>query len=166
MADFSETSVSRSAKRVYTAAIADIDSFEAVISAFKADTTMNLNTRNVSSATYKVKVEYKDAAGDDAGYILAYATGKDTLNETATLLQGNEMTETMAGVGGTAALDADSYHWLVKFSCIKTVNIDGTDYQDSFTVSIGREYMLISGFAYDSTLTALETWADSQDALA
>lgn len=165
MADFSETSISRNAKRVFSAPIADIETFNTVVSAFAEDATMNI-VKNQTSATYKCKVEYKDAAGNDAGYDLFYAASNSQMESVVAQLTGTAFAETVAGTGGTAAVDEDEYHWLVKFSCTKNVSIDGTNYEDTFTVSIGREYMLISGFTYDTTLSTLETWADAQDALA
>ena len=165
MADFSETSISRNAKRVFTAPIATVEAFSEVISAFTAETDTNI-VKNLTAATYKVRVNYKTAAGDDAGYNLCYANTVEQMNEFASLLKGNEATETMAGTGGSSEIPDEDYHWLVKFSCTKVINIDGTNYEDTFTVSIGREYMLISGFTYDATLTSIETWADAQTALA
>lgn len=165
MADFSETSVSRNAKRVYSAAIADIDSFETIVSAFADDTTM-LIEKELSAATYKAKIVYTDAAGDDAGYNTFYATSKTQMETGVTALTAADLVTTIAGEGGSGTVSEDSYHWLVKFSCTKDVTIGSKTYEDTFNVSIGREYMLISGFSYDATLEAVETWADAQTALA
>ena len=165
MADFSETSVSRNAKRIFSAPIADVDTFNTVVSAFAEDATMNI-VKNQTSATYKARIDYKKADGSEAGYTLFYATSNTQMAEVVSHLTGNETTETIAGVGGTSAVNDDEYHWLVKFSCTKNITLDGKNYEDTFTVSIGREYMLISGFTYDTTLETIETWADAQDALA
>ena len=165
MADFTETSISRNAKRVFSTPIADVETFNTVVEAFRNDETMNI-IKEVSSATYKTKVAYKDAAGEDAGYALFYGASTDNMNDMASLLSGTEAAETAAGVGGSAVLDAEAYHWLVKFTCTKNVNIEGKNYEDTFTVTIGQDYMLISGFTYDATRDSIESWADAQAALA
>ena len=165
MADFTETSISRNAKRVFSTPIADVETFNTVVEAFRNDETMNI-IKNVSSTTYKCRIEYKDAAGEDAGYILFYGASTDNMNDMASLLSGTEAAETAAGTGGSAVLDAEAYHWLVKFTCTKNINIEGKNYEDTFTVTIGQDYMLISGFTYDATRDVIETWADAQAALA
>ena len=165
MADFTETSISRNAKRVFSTPIADVETFNTVVEAFKNDETMNI-IKDVSSATYKTKIQYKDAAGVDTGYALFYGTSTENMNDMASLLAGTEASETAAGVGASGAIDEEAYHWLVKFSCTKNINIEGKNYEDTFTVTIGQDYMLISGFTYDATRDAIETWADAQAALA
>ena len=165
MADFTETSISRNAKRVFSTPIADVETFNTVVEAFKNDETMNI-IKDVSSATYKTKIQYKDAAGVDTGYALFYGTSTENMNDMASLLAGTEASETAAGVGASGAIDEEAYHWLVKFSCTKNINIEGKNYEDTFTVTIGQDYMLISGFTYDATRDVIETWADAQAALA
>ena len=165
MADFTETSISRNAKRVFSTPIADVETFNEVVEAFKNDETMNI-VKEVSSATYKCKVEYKNAAGEDAGYALFYGTSTENMNDMGSLLHGTEAAETAAGIGASAELSEEDFHWLVKFSCVKAINIDGKNYEDNFTVTIGQDYMLISGFTYDATRDSIETWADAQAALA
>ena len=165
MADFIETSKSRNAKRTYDK-IADADTFASVVSAFAADSTMGLTRKEASSEVYKTRIDYTDADGDENGYILVYGTSNDQLSDAVSLLTGNETTETLAGVGGSAAEADGEEYWAVKFSCTKNVTIGSKVHEDSFTVTIGKNYMLITGFAYDATLEALETWADTQDAMA
>ena len=155
-ANFEETSVSRNAKRTYEQ-IADIDTFEAALSAFEADTTMNLTKRELSSASYKTRIDYFDAAGDDKGYLNFYAADKTAYNDMASLLSGTEAAETAAGVGGSASRDSTEDTWSTKYSCAIG--------DDTFYVTITREYMLISGFAKDDTLAAVESWADGIEAL-
>ena len=165
MADFAETSISRNAKRVYATPITSIDTFESVVQAFRDDTAMNI-TKVESSATYKARIDYMDAAGDDMGYVLFYGTSKEQIADVSSLLTGTEAAETVASVGGSASVDAEQDYWSVKFSCTKNVTVGSKIYEDSFTIAINKEYMLINGFAYDETLEAVEAWADTQDAMA
>ena len=154
--NFEETSVSRNAKRTYEK-ITGIDTFEAAISAFTADSTMNLTKRELSSAAYKTRIDYFDAAGDDKGYLNFYAADKTAYNDMASLLTGTEAAETAAGVGASASKDESEDTWSAKYSCAIG--------DDTFYVTITREYMLISGFSKDETLAAVEAWADTVEAL-
>ena len=58
---------------------------------------------------------------------------------------------------GGASRDSTEDTWSAKFSCSLG--------DDTFTVTITREYMLINGFEEDATLAAVETWADTVAAL-
>ena len=156
MADFIETSKSRNAKRTYDK-IADADTFESVVSAFKADSTMGLTRKEAGAETYKTRIDYFDAAGEDKGYLNFYAADKTAYNDMASLLTGTEAAETAAGVGGSASRDSTEDTWSTKYSCAIG--------DDTFYVTITREYMLISGFSKDETLAAVEAWADGIEAL-
>ena len=63
----------------------------------------------------------------------------------------------VAGVGGSASTDSTEDTWSAKFS--RSLG------EDTFTVTITREYMLVNGFELDETLAAVEAWADSVAAL-
>ena len=156
MADFIETSKSRNAKRTYDK-IADVDTFASVVSAFAADSTMGLTRKEASSETYKTRIDYFDAAGEDKGYLNFYAADKTAYADMASLLTGTEAAETAAGVGGSASKDAAEDTWSAKYSCSLG--------EDTFTVTITREYMLVNGFEKDETLAAVESWADTVEAL-
>ena len=156
MADFIETSKSRNAKRTYDK-IADADTFESVVSAFKADSTMGLTRKEAGAETYKTRIDYFDAAGEDKGYLNFYAGDKTAYADMASLLKGTEAAETAAGVGGSASAEPGEDTWSAKYSCAIG--------DDTFAVTITREYMLISGFSRDETKAALEAWADTVAAL-
>ena len=89
MADFIETSKSRNAKRTYDK-IADVNTFEAAVSAFEADTTMGLTRKEASSEVYKTRIDYFDAKGEDKGYLNFYAADKTAYTDMASLLTGTE----------------------------------------------------------------------------
>lgn len=156
MADFIETSKSRNAKRTYDK-IADVNTFEAAVSAFASDSTMGLTRKEASSEVYKTRIDYFDAKGDDKGYLNFYAADKTAYTDMASLLKGTEAAETAAGVGGSASTDSEEDTWSAKFSCSLG--------DDTFTVTITREYMLVNGFEKDETLAAVEAWADTIPAL-
>jgi hypothetical protein len=156
MADFIETSKSRNAKRTYDK-IADVDTFEAAVAAFEADSTMGLTRKEESSKVYKTRIDYFDAKGEDKGYLNFYAADKTAYTDMASLLTGTEAAETAAGVGGSASADSTEDTWSAKYSCSLG--------EDTFTVTITREYMLVNGFEKDETLEAVESWADTDPAL-
>ena len=156
MADFIETSKSRNAKRTYDK-IADVDTFEAAVAAFASDSTMGLTRKEASSQVYKTRIDYFDAKGEDKGYLNFYAADKTAYTDMASLLTGTEAAETAAGVGGSASKDASEDTWSAKYSCSLG--------EDTFTVTITREYMLVNGFEKDETLAAVEAWADTVPAI-
>ena len=57
----------------------------------------------------------------------------------------------------SASRDEDEDAWSVRYSCAIG--------DDTFNVTITREYMLITGFSKDATKEALEVWADTVEAL-
>ena len=150
------TSISRNVKRTYEN-IETIESFETLLSKFTSDSTMNLTKCELNSATYKTRIDYFDAASKDKGYLNIYAENKTAYTDMASLLTGTEAAETTAGVGGSASKDASEDTWSAKYSCSLG--------EDTFTVTITREYMLVNGFEIDETLTAVEAWADTVEAL-
>ena len=154
--NFEETSVSRNAKRKYDK-IEDAETFASVVASFANDTTMGLTRKEASSEVYKTRIDYFDAAGNDKGYLNFYAADKTAYTDMASLLTGTEAAETAAGVGGSASKDAAEDTWSAKYSCSLG--------EDTFTVTITREYMLVNGFEKDETLEAVESWADTVPAL-
>ena len=161
MADFNKTAINQNAKREYTAPIADEDTFAAVVAAFESDTTMGFETKTRGTSLFKTKIEYFAADNESAGYATVYLSDADNLAEFASFLKGNEATETAAGIGGSSSRDSAEDTWTVKFSCVNMVG----GKEDAFTVTIGKDYMSVTGFTYDDSLTKIETWADTQDAL-
>ena len=145
MADFTKTAINQNAKREYVSPIPSLDAFESVINAFKNDNTMGFTKKELTAETYKTKIVYFDAKGDEKAYVNIYAGDKTSLEDGTSLLRGTEAAETFAGVGGSGSVE---------------------DKEDAFTVTIGKDYMLVTGFSYDATIEKIETWADSQDNLA
>ena len=156
MTNFVETSKSRNAKRTYTA-IADVATFAEAVASFAADSTMGLTRKEKSAETYKAKIIYFDVNSDEAGYVNLYLADKTAYEEMASFLAGNEASETAAGIGGAGSRDSTEDTWSAKFSCSLG--------EDTFTVTITREYMLINGFEEDATLAAVEAWADTVPAV-
>ena len=162
MADFTKTAINQNAKREYISPIPSLDAFESVVNAFKNDTTMGFTKKEQTAETYKTKIVYFNSAGDEAGYINLYAYDKTSAGDMESLLKGTEAAETFTGVGGDASEEDKDAAWTAKFSCINMVD----DKEDAFTVTIGKDYMTVTGFSYDATIEKIETWADTQTNLA
>ena len=145
MADFTKTAINQNAKREYISPIPSIDAFNEVVNAFKNDTSMGFTKKELTATTFKTKIVYFNAAGDEKAYVNVYAGDKTSFDDGTSLLKGTEASETFAGVGGSGSVE---------------------DKEDAFTVTIGKDYMLVTGFSYDATIEKIETWADSQDNLA
>ena len=157
MSDFVETSKSRNAKRTYTP-MADVATFTAALEAFAADTTMGLTRKEKSSETYKAKVVYFDENSDEKGYVNLYADDQTQYTSMTEYLERDSAAEAANGENhGGASRDSTEDTWSAKYSCSLG--------EDTFTVTITREYMLINGFEEDATLAAVELWADSVPAV-
>ena len=165
MADFTKTAINQNAKREYVSPIPSLDAFESVVNAFKNDNTMGFTKKELTAESYKKKIVYFNSAGDEKAYVNVYASDKASLEDGTSLLKGTEAAETFAGVGGSGSVEDKEDNWTAKFSCINKVTINGKETDDTFTITIGRDYMSINGFSYDETLAKIETWADSQTLL-
>lgn len=165
MADFTKTAISQNAKREYISPIPNFDSFNEVIEAFKNDTTMGLTKKEQTSVTYKAKVIYFDAASNECGYCTFTTEDAARFEDIFSILEGNEVSETFGGIGGSSSHDSSENTWTVKFSCTNTVTVGSKEIDDIFTITIGKDYMSVTGFSYDETLAKIETWADSQSTI-
>ena len=155
--NFVETSKSRNAKRTYTP-IADVAAFSAAVEAFAADTTMGLTRKEPRSETYKAKIIYFDENSDEKGYVNMYAEDQAQYTSMTEFLAGSVAAEAANGENnGGASRDSTEDTWSAKYSCSLG--------EDTFTVTITREYMLINGFETDEALAAVEAWADGVPAV-
>ena len=158
MSDFIETSKSRNAKRTYTP-IANVTAFAETVAAFAADSTMGLTRKEKTAETYKAKIIYFDENSDEKGYVNLYADDQTQYETMTAFLEGTVAAEAANGENhGGASRDSTEDTWSAKFSCSLG--------EDTFTVTITREYMLINGFEEDATLAAVEAWADTVDSIA
>ena len=158
MSDFIETSKSRNAKRTYTP-IANVTAFAETVAAFAADSTMGLTRKEKTAETYKAKIIYFDENSDEKGYVNLYADDQTQYEAMTAFLEGDIAAEAANGENhGGASRDSTEDTWSAKFSCSLG--------EDTFTVTITREYMLINGFEEDATLAAVEAWADTVDSIA
>lgn len=154
-------SPSRTPGRTYTA-IADAAVFAETVAAFAADSTMGYSKKELSSETYKAKIFYFDADSNEKGTVSLTAEDKDQYEEMTTFLEGDIADEATNGKDhGGASHDSTDDTRSAKYSYMLVVG----EVEDTFTVTITREYMLINGFETDEALAAVEAWADGVEAL-
>lgn len=163
MADFSKTAISQNAKREYTNKITSDSTFETLISTFEDDTTMGITITPVS-ATYKGKVTFFDANSDKKGYLLIYAESKEQYSSLSEALTTDFIAEAANGEDNGGA-SSENVSYTAKFSCVNKVTVSGREVEDTFTVTIGTEYMSVTGYTYESTIEKIEAWADAQSAI-
>lgn len=165
MTDFTKTAISQNAKREYVSPIPNFDSFHTITSAFESDTTMGI-TKTKTAETYKTRIMYFDENSNEKGSVGLSAEDREQYETMSAFLEGDLAAEAANGENhGGASRESTDDTWTVKYSCINKVTINGKDTDDTFTITIGRDYMSINGFSYDETLAKIETWADSQTLL-
>ena len=158
MTDFTQTAVSMSAKREFTAPITDLAAFESVISSLMADETIGLTKREQGSISYTAKITYFNDSSDEIARISFSADNRETYDAGREFLLGDLAAEAFGGEGGEASEDNAKALWNSRVSCAIG--------DDTFTISFNRDSITVSGYAKTETLAAIEAWADTVDALA
>lgn len=157
MVNFTLKSQSLSADRVFTAPITDAAAFDSVITTILADTTMGLTKKTAGACSYTAKIEYFDASGEVAAAVSLNAETRAIYNAAKTFLLAAETAAAVAGTDAEAAELSSKATWNARVSCAIG--------DDTFILSLNRDKMVISGYANAETLAAVETWADTVQAL-
>ena len=167
MADFTKTAISQNAKREFTAPVASLEAFNAVVEAFRNDTSMGFTNKKQTAENLKAQIVYFDENSNEKGSVVLYAEDREQFETMVAFLEGDLAAEAANGENhGGASRDSTLDSWIVKFSCTNMVTVGGTEVEDNFTVTFGRTYMNVTSFSYEETINKIETWADAQDALA
>ena len=160
-ADFIQTAVSKSAKRIFSTEFTNATDYDAIISEITgAANPLGLTDIKIGNQTYKTYVGYFDPSTSKLnGKVQITAYTRAEYNDAVTALTGSDDLKTAFGNGGTAETSeiGTDATWNVRISALLG--------EDSFTISLNRDSMVISGYALDSTKDAVETWADTKDAL-
>lgn len=69
---------------------ADADTFASVVASFSNDITMGLTRKEAVVQTYKTRIDYFDASGEDKRYLNFYASDKIAYTYMASILTGTE----------------------------------------------------------------------------
>ncbi len=160
-ADFVQTAISKSAKRIFTAEFTNAAAYDEVIAEITGvDNLLGLAEVELGKQTYKTYVGYFDPNTSEMnGKIQVTAYTRTEYDAAITALTGSADLKTAFGNGGTAETSeiGNEATWNVLISCVL-----GTD---SFQISLNRDSMTVSGYADDATLAAVDAWADTKTAL-
>ncbi|MBN1431211.1 MAG: hypothetical protein JW931_00385 [Methanomicrobiaceae archaeon] len=167
MADFIETSNSKSAVRELANPIADISDFSAIVQSVIDNNPFGCTAYTEGGVSiagvvknrehYIAKVVFEDVAGERAGNLSVKCPSVSAMNDAATVILAD--TDLSAAVGGNPVRDEGNDTWYCQLKCH-----DATS--DIYYVTFTRTKVRISGYENDSVLNTVETWADSVSALA
>ncbi|NVO65747.1 hypothetical protein [Methanofollis tationis] len=166
MADFVETSNTRTAVRQIPAPIADIATFEAIVAGVIADNPFGCVEYVQSGSTHPgvernreshtLRVNYEDLEGNVVGTVTVKAPDMAAFNAAATAVLGDAALETALGGDAVRNPDADA------FSCqLKCHDASG----ETYYVTFGRESVRITSYEDEAVLATIEAWADEVAAL-
>jgi hypothetical protein len=166
MADFVETSNTKTAVRQIPAPIADIATFEAIVAGVIADNPFGCVEYVQSGSThpgvernresYTLRVNYEDVEGNVVGTVTVKAPDMAAFNAAATAVLNDAALETALGGDAVRNPDADA------FSCqLKCHDASG----ETYYVALARESVRITSYEDDAVLATVETWADGVAAL-
>ncbi|ABN07363.1 hypothetical protein Mlab_1194 [Methanocorpusculum labreanum Z] len=160
-ADFIQTAVSKSSKRTFTAEFTNAAAYDAIVAEITGETNpLGLAEVELGKETYKTYVGYFDPNTSEMnGKVQVTAFSRAEYTAAVTALTGSADLKTAFGNGGTAETSeiGTEATWNVRISAKL-----GTD---TFQISFNRDSMIVSGYADDATLAAVETWADTMPGL-
>ena len=167
MADFIETSNTKTALRELAVPIADITTFQTIVQAVLDDNPFGCVDYVQSGVShdgveknresYTAKVVYEDTFGKTVGNISAKAPSVAAFNSAASTLAADTDLETAMGGDAVRDVENDTY------SCqLKCHDANGEIYY----VTFARDNVRISSYQDDAIRTAVETWADTVAVLA
>ncbi len=166
MADFIETSNTRTSVRELTTPIADAAAFDAIIQDVLANNPFGCVDYIQAGVThdgveknresYTVKVNYEDTEANRVGSVSAKAPDITAYDAVTLEIMGN--TVLSVSMGGTAVHDVEND----AFSCqLKCHDPNG----ETYYVTFSRDSVRISSYQDDAIRTTVETWADGVAAL-
>ena len=166
MADFIETSNSRSAVRELVQPIADITTFSAIIQSVIDDNPFGCTEYSENGATlpgvarnrehYIAKVVFDDNAGEKIGTLSVKCPSISAMESAAGAIVADA---DLALAVGEPVRDEANDTWSCQLKCHDANS-------DIYYVTFTRTKVRISGYEDDSVLSTVETWADSVAILA
>ncbi|WFN36796.1 hypothetical protein L1994_11770 [Methanomicrobium antiquum] len=167
MADFIETTSTKSAVRLIENPIADIASFDAIISQIMSENPFEcvdyvaggetIDGVTINRQYYTAKIIYEDDDAKTVGTISVKAPSVDAFSEASETVMAN--TELAADIGGDPVRDLSSDGFYCQLKCH---DVSGEIYYVTFT----RSKVRISSYEDDAVRLKVETWADTVSALA
>jgi hypothetical protein len=166
MADFTQTSIVKTAVRDLAAPIVDAATFSGISEDIIANNPWGCTAYSPSgvehaavekaSEAYTAKVMYEDTLGAVIGETSAEAPTLAAYNAAKTKLLGNTVLET--AMGGSTVHNPDSETFNTRLKCHAANG-------ELFYVSFTRKSVRVSSYEDDTLLSTIETWADGVTAL-
>jgi len=156
MVDFNPAVPTYSTDRNYKT-ITDFSKFSEVKENFLEDETMALIVKMLKSEEYTSYYNLCDSAAKVKAVVRVYADDVTTFTNACAKIT-DDFAVSIIGTGATAARDDAKNNWRMTFEGITAVN-------DPFTLLIDENYARLSGYHKESSLRAVETWADTIEVL-
>jgi hypothetical protein len=167
MADFVETSNTKTAVRTLSSPIANVTTFDSIVQAVLADNPFGCVEYIQAGVThpgveksregYTVRVNYDSDTGDRLGTVTARAPTIAGHTAAAAEIMANAALRT--AIGGTPVRDAERE----TFSCqLRCHDPNG----EIYIVSFSRDDVRLTSYEDDAIRTKVETWADTVPELA
>jgi len=167
MADFIQTSNTKTAVRELAVPIADVATFAAVVQEV-LDTNpfgcvgyvqggVNYDGVEKNRENYTAKVNYEDLDAKTVGSISAKAPGAAAMETVAADILAD--TALATAMGGDPVRDYDHENYSCQLKCHDASG-------EIYYVTFGRDNVRITSYEDDAIRTAVETWADTVPALA
>lgn len=167
MADFIETSNSKSAVRELANPIADISSFSAIIQSVIEENPFSCTAYTEGEETiagvvknrehYTAKVVFEDPEGKNAGSLSVKCPSIQAMDDASAAILAD--TDLAAAVGGEPVRDTEHDTWYCQLKC-------HDQNSDIYYVTFTRTKVRISGYEEDSIRSTVENWADLVTTLA
>jgi hypothetical protein len=167
MADFVQTTYTKSAVRELAAPITDIGTFDGIVSAVIDDNPFGCTSYTYQGATvagvirsqerYDAKVIYEDAGLEQVGDISAQVETVTAFGAAATEIMGSAALA--AAIGGTPSRDTEKDTFYCKLKCHDPSG-------EIYYVTFSRDKVRVSSYESDAIVAAVETWADTITELA
>ena len=167
MADFVQTSNTKTAVRELAAPIADVNTFSTIVAGVLTNNPWNCTAYTQGSVpqdpvaknreTYTAYVIYEDAEAKSVG--LVTARGKTVAGFTAAITEILGNADLADAMGGDAVRDSESESYSCSLRCH---DANGEVYYVTFS----RDQVRITSYSDDAIRTRIETWADTIPALA
>ena len=160
-ADFIQTAISKSAKRIFTAEFTNAAAYDAIIAEITGvENPLGLAEVELGKQTYKTYVGYFDPnTSEMTGKVQVTAYSRAEYSAAITALTGSADLKAAFGNGGTAETTE------IGTEATWNVRISAKLGADTFQISLNRDSMTVSGYADDATIAAVDAWADTKPAL-
>ncbi len=161
MADFVQTTVTKTAVRQLATPIVDVATFSGIVQAVITDNPWLCTSYESAGATipgvvksreaYTARVLYQDAEARTIGQVTAREPSVAGFNSAIAEILGNA--NLAAAMGGEAARDQEAETYSVALSCH---DANG----ETYSVTFSRNAVRVSSYNDDAILARVEAWAD------